>query len=210
MNRDKKLCEPVRTGVKIYANQCEPKTYSCECLLKKYVNRCEPTENILWTGVKRPGKLCEPVRTVVHTNWKSCSLVSSLLILSFPHSEVPLFFRSFLPLFSRSIIPAFVAQFFDFFVRTENPSKIDSPSLFTEGVSQKFCDFPPNFPPRCSLLLSLNFFRIFFLAKIKKNLQIWVPHPFFWGGFSPFPKKKKNMCAFFPFFSRCSRLKIFS
>ncbi len=59
--------------MKIYTNRCEPKTYSCECLLKKYVNRCEPAENILWTHVNRRVKLCEPVRTVVRTNWKSAS-----------------------------------------------------------------------------------------------------------------------------------------
>ncbi len=53
VNRRGKLCEPVRTGVKIYVARCEPKTYSCECHPKKYVNRCEPAENIMWTGVNR-------------------------------------------------------------------------------------------------------------------------------------------------------------
>ncbi len=76
VNWHKNLCEPVRTGVKIYKNRYEPKTYVYECDLLEidleiFVNRCEPTENIMWTGVNRNGKLCEPVRTVVRTNWKS-------------------------------------------------------------------------------------------------------------------------------------------
>ncbi len=67
----------VWTDTKIYANWCEPKTYSCECNFKNYVNQCEPAENIMWTGVNRRGKLCESVRTVVRTNWKSglCLLI---------------------------------------------------------------------------------------------------------------------------------------
>jgi hypothetical protein len=57
--------------MKIYANRCEPKTYSCECHLKNYVNRCEPEENIMWTGVNRKKILCEPVWTGArnYVNW---------------------------------------------------------------------------------------------------------------------------------------------
>ncbi len=50
----------MQTGVKIYANWCEPKAYYCECHLKKicesvwtgrkyYVNWCEPAREIMWT-----------------------------------------------------------------------------------------------------------------------------------------------------------------
>ncbi len=59
----KKLCEPVRTGAKIYANGCEPKAYPCECHLKKYVNRVNRRKILcetVWTGAENNANRCEP------------------------------------------------------------------------------------------------------------------------------------------------------
>ncbi len=64
MNRHKKICEPVRTGVENYANRCEPKNillwvspwkiYEPVWTGRKcYVNRCESAQEIMWTGANR-------------------------------------------------------------------------------------------------------------------------------------------------------------
>ncbi len=83
MNRHKKLCEPVRTGGKIYVNRCEPKTYPCERRLKKNT----------WTGVNRQKIFCEPVWTGARKYVNRCepwfALTESLVVSTCSTSNDP-------------------------------------------------------------------------------------------------------------------------